>query len=147
MNEALNSILTQHYRSPYIVLSILNRTLHSLCFWFHLLDAKGNYMVLQITGMQDDILVITFNLHRYTLEWTKAQRTDCILVAVGQKDIVDFKLQVVLVLRSPSSASRQKSYTHISSTNGVFLLCPRATMVFFPSTNFFAACKWKLGCY
>lgn len=67
-------------------------------------------MVLQITGMQDDIHSCNyFNLHRYTLKWTEAQRTDCILVllvAAGQKDIVAFKLQVVLVLRSPSSASR-----------------------------------------
>lgn len=59
MNEALNSIFTRHHRGPCIVLSILNRTVPSLCFWFHLLVDKWNYVVLQITGMQDDILVIT----------------------------------------------------------------------------------------
>lgn len=32
---------------------------------------------------------------------------------------------------------------HTSSTNGVFLRCPLAAMVFLPSTNFFAAYKTK----
>lgn len=34
---------------------------------------------------------------------------------------------------------------HTSSTNGVFLRCPLAAMVFLPSTNFFAAYKTKNG--
>lgn len=62
-------------------------------------------------------------------------RIPVLLVAAGQKN-VDSK-----------SGSEVKGYTHISSTKGVFLWWPRAAMVFFPSTNFFAACKQRPGCY
>lgn len=73
----LSQYLLQHYRSLYIVLSILsmNRTVHSLCFWFHLLVAMWNYMVLKSQEWRTTgwFSCNYFNLHRYTLQWTKAQ--------------------------------------------------------------------------
>lgn len=63
----------------YLVLSILNRTCNSLCFWVPLLVDEWKYIVQKAQERRTGWYSCNrFNLHRYTLKQTKAQRMDCI---------------------------------------------------------------------
>lgn len=111
-----------------------------------------------------------FNLHRYTHRRTKTPKDNlhygcpsphgAVFAYCKNTMIVDIKwIQAGCcgwdVLFSHEAAVHDADLAcvknhivlnfHTSSTNGVFLRCPLAAMVFLPSTNFFAAYKTKNG--